>query len=129
MRIVMMLLGMLIVNYSCFRTTQKTDFTEIEFDNRKVDVGSINVYDSVQCNFSLKNCGDTLLIINNVISSCGCTVPSWMKDPIEVDSIGKIEIIYKSEMLGEIDEGILVYFNGKSSPVHLSIEGVVIESK
>ena len=68
----------------------------ITFDKREHDFGVINEGDVVETTFSFKNTGKSELIITNATAPCGCTVPSWPKEPIGVGETGEILVKFNS---------------------------------
>jgi len=58
------------------------------FDESVFDFGEVESGDIVEHTYVFKNTGEGPLLISNATASCGCTVPSWPKDPIEADSEG-----------------------------------------
>lgn len=71
--------------------------TSVSFDEMKFDFGDLKEGDIVHHTFLFKNNGDNPLIITNAIGSCGCTVPTYPKDPIAPGEIGKIEVQFNSK--------------------------------
>src|SRR5947209_2470510 len=55
---------------------------EINFNNELHDYGTIKQGADGSCEFTFKNTGIEPLIISNARGSCGCTVPTWPKEPI-----------------------------------------------
>ncbi|MDR2041743.1 MAG: DUF1573 domain-containing protein [Tannerella sp.] len=49
---------------------------------------------SVTATFTIINKTDEAILITNATASCGCTVPSWTKEPIEPGQTGKITATY-----------------------------------
>jgi hypothetical protein len=69
--------------------------TEARFDVMEHDFGQV-LQDSENPHvFTFKNTGDVALIITDAIGSCGCTVPSFPKDPILPGEEGEISVVYK----------------------------------
>ena len=68
-----------------------------------------------------------LLIITNVKSSCGCTVPSYPKEPVKKSKKEKIHVKYDTKRIGNFNKTITVYSNAKNSPVKLHIKGEVVK--
>lgn len=68
----------------------------IEFNKKEHDFGIINEGDVVETTFSFKNTGKSELIITNATAPCGCTVPSWPKEPIAVGDTGEILVKFNS---------------------------------
>ncbi|WP_291128490.1 DUF1573 domain-containing protein [Flavobacterium sp. UBA7682] len=78
--------------------------------------------------FEFTNTGTAPLIINNVQSSCGCTVPSKPTEPIAPGKTGKIEVKYNMNP-GPIRKTITVEtnaINAEEGRVVLKIKGEVI---
>jgi hypothetical protein len=59
-----------------------------DFGNIKEEAG-LATYD-----FKFKNTGSQPLIINRVTASCGCTSPTWTKEPVPPGGEGKIQVAY-----------------------------------
>jgi hypothetical protein len=79
--------------------------------------------------FEFTNTGDAPLIITNVQSSCGCTVPSKPTEPIAPGMTGKIEVKYNMHT-GPIRKTITVESNAvnvEEGRVALKIKGEVVE--
>ena len=96
----LLLLGFaVIILGSCVNQTeqqaQKTGM-EIFFEETTHDYGDILIDSDGTYNFEFKNIGKESIIVNKVRSSCGCTVPSWPKEPIETDNSGEIAVKYNN---------------------------------
>lgn len=68
-----------------------------EFAQEEHDFGTINEGDVVEHTFTFKNTGEAPLIIQNAQGSCGCTVPTWPKEPIPVGGTGEIVAKFDSK--------------------------------
>lgn len=44
--------------------------------------------------FNFTNSGNAALVITNVKASCGCTTPSWPKEPVEPGKTSSITVTY-----------------------------------
>jgi hypothetical protein len=78
--------------------------------------------------FEFTNTGDAPLIITNVLSTCGCTVPTKPTEPIMPGKTGKIEVKYNMTP-GPIRKTITVESNAvnyEDGRVALKIKGEVI---
>ena len=81
--------------------------------------------------FEFTNTGDAPLIIKDVKSTCGCTVPSWPKEPIAPGKTGKIEVKYNMNP-GPIRKTITVQSNATNHPdgvVALKLKGEVVKKE
>lgn len=100
---------------------------EITFDKLVHEYGTLFVGGDGNCEFEFTNTGKEPLILSSVKSSCGCTVPSWPREPILPGKKESIKVKYDSNRLGPINKSITVMANAKNSPVVLRISGNVIQ--
>ncbi len=70
--------------------------TTIEFDQHEFAFGSIEQGEQVSKTFVFKNTGDNPLVISDVKTSCGCTVPSYSKEPVGPGSEGFLKVTFNS---------------------------------
>ena len=101
----------------------------INFNKVKHDFGVIPCEKEAVCSFEFTNPGKTMLIINDVKPSCGCTVPEWSKEPIRPGGKGQIKIKYDAAFPGVFHKSIAVFYNGGGSPDSLEIKGEVESPK
>ncbi len=95
--------------------------TEYNFGKFKEEVGK-QTYD-----FTVTNTGNSPLVIQNIVASCGCTTPEWTKSPIPAGGKGKITAIYDPvNRPGPFSKTLAVYSNSKPEVVVLVIKGEVI---
>ena len=99
----------------------------ISFDKEIHDYGQIKEAEgSVSNRFTFRNTGNQPLVITDVKSSCGCTSPSWTRQPIMPGSTGYVEAVFDPKNRpGNFNKSIVVYSNGEPSPVVLRIKGNV----
>ncbi len=77
--------------------------------------------------FSFTNVGNSPLVISNVQASCGCTTPTWTKEPIEPGKKGSITVSYNPQgRPGAFTKSITVFSNAAEEQVVLMINGEVI---
>lgn len=102
---------------------------KIEFKTETIDYGTVNKgEDSGLRVFEFTNTGDKELVINDVKSSCGCTVPSKPTEPILPGKTGKIEVQYNMNP-GPISKTITVTSNATNKTegtILLKITGKVV---
>lgn len=89
------------------------------------DYGSIAFGSNGKVDFVFKNTSNKPLVISDVKSSCGCTVPNWTKEPVAPGQKGTIEIEYNTKLPGVFNKTVVVYSNAANSPVRLEIRGKV----
>lgn len=102
---------------------------KIEFKSDTIDYGTVNKEDDNGLRvFEFTNTGDAPLIIKDVKSTCGCTVPTKPKDPIQPGKTGQIEVKYNMST-GPIRKTITVESNAvnyEGGIVPLKIKGTVV---
>ncbi|NOZ45516.1 MAG: DUF1573 domain-containing protein [Chlorobi bacterium] len=101
----------------------------ITFEETTHDYGTIEKGSDGTCEFVFTNTGKEPLVLSNVRSSCGCTVPSWPKEPLKKKKSSVIKVKYNTNRIGIISKTITVYSNAKNSPVRLKIVGKVVDKK
>src|SRR5665213_351428 len=65
---------------------------EMTFSTMSHDYGTIKQGDNGGCEFRFKNTGKDPLIISTARGSCGCTVPTWPKEPIMKGETSTIQV-------------------------------------
>jgi hypothetical protein len=98
---------------------------KIEFKTETVDYGEITKgADGIRV-FEFTNTGKAPLIISDVRSSCGCTIPKKPEDPIMPGKTGEIQVKYDTNRVGPIRKAITVISNADTPTKVLKIKGEV----
>lgn len=98
----------------------------ITFDKTTIDYGTIKKGSDGNREFVVKNIGDKPLIITNVKPACGCTTPTWTKEPIAPGKTGVIKVWYDTKIVNPFTKLIEVFSNDpNSSRTVVYIKGVV----
>jgi hypothetical protein len=100
----------------------------ITFEKTTHDYGNVTKGGDGTCEFKFKNTGIEPLILSNVQSSCGCTVPEWPREPILRGKSASIKVKYDTNRVGPINKTITVMSNGKVASIQLRIIGTVIDT-
>jgi Protein of unknown function (DUF1573) len=99
---------------------------QIRFAQTTIDLGTIKENAIVEKKFTFVNEGNANLVILNAEGSCGCTVPTFSKEPIAPNGKGEIVVKYTAKnMMGPQKKTITVTTNGKPEIIKLHIEGWV----
>jgi len=69
---------------------------EIELSESNVDLGNVKFGGKAITTVQIKNTGDKPLIISDAKASCGCTVPTWPKEPIAPGKTADMTVEYKT---------------------------------
>lgn len=98
---------------------------DISFTSEIYDYGTIKNGSDGTCEFKFKNTGKEPLIISNARGSCGCTVPTWPKEPIMKGQSGVIKVHYDTKRQGAFTKTVTLESNAKTNPKVLTIKGTV----
>lgn len=100
--------------------------TTIKFDEESFDFGMVNEGDHVVHVFKFKNTGTEPLVISNARGSCGCTIPTWPKDPVAPGATGEIKVDFNSAgKPGNQSKRVTVVANTNPTESFLTIQGIV----
>lgn len=100
--------------------------TKMVFDTTLHNFGTVKEGDIVKYAFKFKNTGDNPLMISKTDVSCGCTVPSFPKEPIAPGGTGELMVQFNTSGKGGVQKkNILVHSNAEVEAVSISIEANV----
>lgn len=105
---------------------------EIKFDKTSHNFGTFSEKDpKVTCVFTYTNVGESPLVVNQAIASCGCTVPEYTKTPVQPGEKGEIKVTYNGagKFPGHFKKSITIRTNGAVEMTRLYIEGDMTEGK
>ncbi|MBN1951806.1 MAG: DUF1573 domain-containing protein [Bacteroidales bacterium] len=98
---------------------------KIEFEMLSHNFGVIPQNGDGKVDFVFTNTGTEPLMLTNVRSSCGCTVPEWPREPIAAGAKSVIKVNYDTRRVGAFKKSISVYSNVSEVPIRLEISGTV----
>ena len=111
-----------------YTTLQAKKYPEIKFEKTTIELGTFSMDEPVQkCVFKFTNTGKAKLVINQVHTSCGCTVADYPKDFISPGGTGEITITYNGagKMPGRFKKSIQVFTNSKNEMTRIYISGTM----
>jgi hypothetical protein len=130
---ILLLAAFLFGTVTTFAQSGKTQPEEkvVSFDTKTHDFGDVLLSDGpVSCKFVMKNISDSPIVIHNVVSSCGCTVPDYDHKPIQPGESTAIDVTYANDQGPyPFNKTITVYVSGVNRPIVLKIRGQVHERK
>ncbi|MBR5433874.1 MAG: DUF1573 domain-containing protein [Bacteroidales bacterium] len=124
-------IGLIVVSVcglSCSRTKmlqKHATKAHIAFKDVRHDFGKVIFGQPADFDFVFTNTGVDTLIINEVQSTCGCTIPTWSQEPVAPGAKGVISVSYDTRRSGEFEKGITVFSNADNSAMLLVISGFV----
>ena len=97
------------------------------FENETIDYGTLPHNADGKREFVFVNNGNKPLIITNATGSCGCTVPTFPKEPIAPGAKAIIGVKYATDRVGAFTKTVTVTSNaeGQASKV-LTIKGTIL---
>jgi hypothetical protein len=126
----------LISSLSAFPQTVKmqskkdaSDVPAITFSETEYDFGTIQSGAEALHYFVFSNTGKVPLVILNVRSACGCTVPAWPKTPVGAGMKDSLRVEYNTKIKGSFNKTITVQSNAPNAMVELKIKGNVVKAK
>jgi Protein of unknown function (DUF1573) len=106
------------------------NIAKIMMEETDFNFGSVNEGDVVKHTFKLKNVGNQPLLITDIRTTCGCTVPTWNKSPISANANDQVEV--KFDTKGKANEQvkkITIIANTFPAETELILRGMVQTSK
>ena len=97
----------------------KVGGAEISFDKETHDYGVMQQHGNGECVFVFTNNGTEDLVISNAKGSCGCTVPSWPREPIAPGKTGELKVKYDTKRIGLINKSVTIQSNATNHPVKI----------
>ena len=69
---------------------------KIKFEKREHNFGDVVDGSFPSTIFKFTNTGDKNLVLQKVQSSCGCTSPSWPREPIPPGESGEVKVMFNT---------------------------------
>jgi len=108
------------------RDATSSQFPVIEFDKVEHDFGEIEAKTSVETVFNYKNTGDGPLVITDIKSSCGCTVPKdWTTEPLAAGESGNFTVKFNGSGKNKVSKTITVTANTEKGTETVKITAFV----
>lgn len=107
------------------RDSQAVVYPKISFDETEHDFGTIEQGTNVEHTFTFTNTGNAPLVITNATSSCGCTVPTWTREPIAPGETGEMTVKFNGSGQNQVTKTVRVTANTESGEEQLKIKAFV----
>lgn len=106
----------------------KVEGAGMVFVSETIDYGTVAANSDGKREFVFTNNGNKPLIITNATGSCGCTVPTYSKEPIAPGAKGVIGVKYDTSRAGQpFTKTVTITSNAAGSPSKvLTIKGNVL---
>jgi hypothetical protein len=102
--------------FSSLAFAQTTDKSAVfSFEGKSFDFGDVKEGQKVSHTFTYKNTGNDTLRIDNIVSSCGCTVVNSYQKTVAPGKSSSITIDFNSAgKMGVVNKTITILSNAKS---------------
>ena len=132
-----LIISALTMNAQTTETEKKGDAEQMTTSGPKMVIESLTVdYGTIQKGsdplrkVTFTNEGTEPLVIKNARGSCGCTVPTWPREPIMPGESSVIEIRYDTKRVGPFTKTVKLTTNEKATSNHvIKIKGKVLAQK
>lgn len=107
------------------RDANAGDFPVIAFDKTEHDFGTIADGTPVETIFKYTNTGNSMLVVSNIKSTCGCTVPSnWTKE-VAPGETGEFAVKFNGKGNGQTSKSVTVTTNTEKGQEVVKISAFV----
>ncbi len=114
------------IGFTAMQDETKADF---KFEKETHDFGKISQGKPVSVDFVFTNAGDEPLIISNVESTCGCTVPKYTSAPVPKGGKGTITVTFNAAAVQPgFTKAVTIKSNARTPVKVLYIKGEVVAS-
>ena len=97
--------------------------TSVSLSKDDINLGEFLWKKEQEVEVTLSNIGKNPLVINDVVTSCGCMVAEFDRQPVSQKQSINTKIVYKAEHPKHFDKTITIYCNTKDSPFKLKVTG------
>lgn len=98
----------------------------LKFAQETHDFGKVPQGKPVTYEFEFKNTGTDPVVINDAVASCGCTKPSFSREPIMPGKTGNISATYNAAAAGPFNKSVTVTSNAEAGQTVLYLKGEVV---
>ena len=101
----------------------------MKFAKETHDFGKVEQGKPLTHVFEFKNTGTDPIVINDAQASCGCTKPSFSREPVLPGKSGSISATYNAASAGQFTKTVTVTSNAESGSSVLYLKGEVVPQK
>lgn len=98
----------------------------LKFAKETHDFGKVEQGKPVTHVFEFKNTGSDPVVINDAQASCGCTKPSFSREPIMPGKTGSISATFNAASAGPFNKSVTVTSNAEAGQAVLYLKGEVV---
>ena len=107
------------------RDAQEVVYPVMSFQETEHDFGTIEQGTNVEHTFTFTNTGKAPLVITNATSSCGCTVPTYTKEPVAPGETGELLVKFNGSGQNQVTKTVNITANTEAGKEQLKIKAFV----
>lgn len=100
---------------------------EFKFERETIDYGKIEKGSEGTRTFVFTNIGKAPIIIKDIKTSCGCTIPEKPTKPIMPGETAEIKVSYDTKLLGRFSKVLTIFSNAKTKIKRIKVKGAVVK--
>ncbi|GAB3954764.1 DUF1573 domain-containing protein [Spirosoma harenae] len=101
----------------------------LKFAKETHDFGKVEQGKPVTYVFEFKNTGTDPVVISDAQASCGCTKPSWTREPVMPGKTGSVSATFNAAAAGPFNKSVTVTSNAEAGQAVLYLKGEVVTQK
>jgi len=102
------------------------DFPTISFEEEEHDFGTIVNGTPVETVFKYTNTGKSPLVVSNIKSSCGCTVPQdWNKEPLAPGQSAQFTVKFNGKGANQVTKTVTLTTNTETGTETVKIKAFI----
>ncbi|MHA6279896.1 DUF1573 domain-containing protein [Salinimicrobium sp. CAU 1759] len=113
------------VEEAALRDSQNVVYPQLTFEETEHDFGTIAQGTNVEHTFTFTNTGKAPLVITNATSTCGCTVPTWTKEPIAPGESGEMVVKFNGSGQNQVTKTVTITANTETGKEQIKIKAFV----
>lgn len=107
------------------RDANAGDFPVLQLDKKEHDFGKIMNGTPVETIFKYTNTGNSMLVVSNIKSTCGCTVPSNYTKEVAPGETGQFTVKFNGKGNGKVSKSLTMTANTEKGTEVVKISAMV----
>ena len=89
------------------------------------ELGILKMNDEKKLKLLLKNQLTKPVVINDIRGFCGCTIPSFSKEPVLPGKSSEVLIVFQAHQTGTFNKELKMYLSSQEKPVSIIFNGEI----
>jgi hypothetical protein len=91
------------------------------------ELGVLNMDDQKELTLELGNLLQIPIVINDISGFCGCTIPTFSKEPILPGKSSEVSILFMAHQTGIFNKELKMYLSSQDKPVSIIFNGEIVK--